>query len=139
MHSGPMRAAPFLAAGALVAGVALLADAVARGDASLALVVVFPVLTGSSAEFLGGTILLVAGIFALPFALAGPFEHVALEPADVPENAPKSGTSGGLLLVGPVPIFFGSWRGVSRRTRWVVALVGAAVTIGAIVALVLVG
>ncbi len=112
----------------LAAGVALVADAVLRGGATLALVVVFPVVSGGTAEFLLGAVLLFVGFATLPLALfpGSPDEDDA--PAGPPLRSvapPAEGSAGGgLILVGPIPIFFGGWKNVSRRTRWWVAAAG---------------
>lgn len=134
MRPQPRRAGPrisfrmrwvVLAAGAaLGAGVALVADAVLHGRAALSLVVIVPVVSGSSAEFFLGVVLLVTGVFLLPLSLWELGEEEPAPPSELPPPPASSG-AGGLVLVGPVPIFFGSWRNVSRRTRWLVALVGA--------------
>lgn len=115
---------------ALISGAALVVLSVVAGRATVSLVVIVPVVSGSSGEFLLGVVLLIAGLFSLPWA----FMDTATEasPPSASRGPPESsngsgGGTGGLVLVGPVPIFFGSWRGVSRRTRWIVALVGAAV------------
>lgn len=123
-----MRIASLAAVAVLLAGVVLVVDAVAHGRALVSLVLFVPVVSGASGEFLLGVVLLVAGIFLLPLTLWEPGEAEPLRPGEsvAPEPGPSSRSgAGGLLLVGPVPVFFGSWRGVSRRTRWVVALVGA--------------
>lgn len=133
-----MRRLLAAAVGVLLAGVALVALSVADGSASLALVLIFPVVTGSSPVFFAGVVLIVVGFLAIPFALAssgsperpessGPS---AREPAASP--APGSGF-GGLVLVGPVPIVFGSWKGVSRQTVVWLALAGAVLLIVALV------
>jgi uncharacterized membrane protein len=133
--AGPasVRARSAVPVALLVAGVALVADAVLRGGATVSLVVVVPVVSGDSAEFLLGIVALVAGFLSLPFLLGEAVDPgeptLASEPpsaAPVPSEGP---TTGGLVLVGPVPIFFGSWRNVSTRTRWAVALVGALVLV----------
>jgi uncharacterized membrane protein len=114
----------------LGAGVALIADAVVAGGATVAIVVIVPVLSGSSAEFLLGVALLVGAFFSLPFVLSTePPEAPALPSTAPPPPSVTSGgpTAGGLVLLGPVPIFFGSWRNVSARTRLWIALVGAVV------------
>lgn len=121
-----MRPVGFLAVAAFLAGIALVVLAVIDGRATVSLVVIVPVVTGASGEFLLGVVLIVVGMFALPWALAE--EREEDRPLPTPEAQPGSSpASGGLVLVGPVPIFFGSWRGVSRRTRWIVALVGTVV------------
>lgn len=121
-----MRPVGFLAVAAFLAGIVLVVLAVIDGRATVSLVVIVPVVTGASGEFLLGVVLIVVGMFALPWALAE--EREEDRPLPTPEAQPGSSpASGGLVLVGPVPIFFGSWRGVSRRTRWIVALVGTVV------------
>jgi len=130
-----VRAGRLVPVALLAAGAALIGDAVARGGASVALVVVVPVIFGASTEFLLGVLVLFFGFVTLPLALG--YSFVSEEPED---GAPHSHAEappeevGGLLLIGPVPLFFGRWGKVSRRTRWLAALAGAAllaVAIGA--------
>jgi uncharacterized membrane protein len=129
----------FGAAGLWVAGVALVALSVVEGGASVALIAIVPVITGSSVAFLLGVVLIVAGFFVLPFAL---WERADEEPSALPAggSAPPptggGGGVGGVVLVGPVPIVFGSWKRISRRTRWWLALAGAVVLTVVIVAFV---
>ena len=119
---------------ALVAGVGLVALSVVEGGANVALVVIIPVLSGSSLTFLLGVMLLIAGFLSLPFAIAAEWGE---EPTSLPssESAPTEGQGGvgGFVLVGPVPIVFGSWKGISRRARWWLALAGAVVLTVALV------
>ncbi|HXY47192.1 MAG TPA: DUF131 domain-containing protein [Thermoplasmata archaeon] len=119
-----MRAGGYVALAAIVAGAALIVDAVAEGRALVSLVVFIPVVSGSSAEFLLGVVLLAGGLVSLPWSLAGPPTSVVPPP---PERiATDAGAaSGGVVLIGPVPILFGSWRNLSARARWILALVGA--------------
>ena len=89
--------------------------------------------SGGSAEFLLGVVALVAGFLLVPLLSWGDTgieEPEASEPLTSPA-APSSAsaTTGGLVLVGPVPIFFGSWRNVSTRTRLWVAIAGALVLV----------
>jgi len=129
---------PFLAAVALwLAAVVLIVLSVWEGGATVSLVLIFPVVSGSSLAFLIGVGLLIAGFVALFFD----FVEGSVEP-EGPSSVPSSGASsgsggaGGFVLIGPVPIVFGSWRGISRRNRWLLALVGAvlliAVVLGAV-------
>jgi uncharacterized protein (TIGR00304 family) len=118
-----MRYFSVVALAALVAGVALVADAVVQARANLWLVVFVPVISGRSAEFLLGVVLLLVGLFLLPLSLWEPTEEELREPGATLAS-PSGNGAGGLVLVGPVPIFFGSWRNVSSRTRWIMALVG---------------
>ena len=127
-----MRAASLLPIALIVAGLALVALAVADGGASLALVVVLPVLYGRSLEFVAGVLLFVAGLFALPLAF-GPVAPAEAGPEE--DTAPSSGGSGGLVLIGPVPILWGSWKGVSPRTRVLLAVLGGAILAAAVVLL----
>ena len=125
----------------LLAGVGLVLVSVLRGGASVAIVVVVPVISGSSGTFLLGIALLIAGLLSLPLALAyDREENSSLEDSGGsarprPEGA---GGSGGFVLVGPVPIVFGSWKGISPRTRRLLALAGAILLIAAVVATVLI-
>ena len=120
----------------LLAGIALIAVSVARGGARVALVVVFPVVFGSSLAFLAGVLLLFVGFLTLPFAWAtGDEEFSPTSTAAERPSAPgSSGGVGGFVLVGPVPIVFGSWKGVSRHTRWALAAAGAVLLTAVVVA-----
>jgi uncharacterized protein (TIGR00304 family) len=120
--------------GLLAVGAALVVVALLEGGAQLALVVVVPVVFGGSLEFVLGVLLVVAGLFCLPLAFEG---DRSSDREEVPPAGPSaSAGSGGLVLIGPVPIFFGSWKGVATRTRVVVAVIGALVLVAAVVALV---
>ncbi len=119
----------------LLAGGALVADAVLRGGASVALVVVFPVFFGGSAEFFLGVVLLFFGVVTLPLAFGYSFETDTSEPSRPPHATAPPSEVGGLILVGPVPIFFGRWRGVSRRTRIAAAAAGGALLVLLVVVL----
>jgi uncharacterized membrane protein len=125
-----------LVPGALLGvGALLVVLAAIEGGAQFAVVVVIPVIFGRSWEFAVGVLLLVVGFVTLP---------LAFEPREAPiPSGPRpppsaSGGSGGLILIGPVPIFFGSWRGVSTRTRVAVAIVGAAILVALLVLVLLV-
>ena len=118
-----------------VLAIALLVDSVLRGGAHVALVVIVPVVSGQSGEFLLGVALLIAGFLALPWLLfeaeppEGPLEGHAGGMTSPPPRAPSTVGGGGLLLIGPVPILFGGWRNVSRRARWWLALAGGVMVV----------
>ncbi|MGA8275744.1 MAG: DUF131 domain-containing protein [Thermoplasmata archaeon] len=122
----------------LAAGMVLIVDAVVRGAASVALVAIIPVISGSSTEFLVGVVLLLVGFLSVPLAFLSfdqpPETGAALDPRARGET--PTGEVGGLLLVGPVPIFFGSWKSVSLRAKVAVAVVGAILLIVLVLALV---
>jgi uncharacterized membrane protein len=125
--------ARFLGPVSIVIGVVLLGEAVSTGGARLYLFLIIPVLTGTSAIFGASVIFLVLGFFLLPFAFAGE------EPPEPPEQRPSQGSptseeagSGGMVLLGPVPIFFGTWRQnppISYRWAVLLGVVLAAVAI----------
>ncbi len=115
-----MRGRALVPIALLAAGAALVAGALLEGGASLALVIVVPVLYGRSLAFVVGAVLIAVGCVTLPLAL-GPFEP-AEDEADA--TSPAARGDGGLVLIGPVPIFFGRWSGVPERARVIVAVVG---------------
>jgi len=107
----PWRA--YLSLVVTIAGIALLVDAVLRGTAQASIVLIVPVLSGSSPEFLIGTLLTFVGLVSL-FLSWGSVEM--FDAADGAEgSAPRSG---GVVLIGPVPIFFGEWKQMGRRGVW---------------------
>ena len=116
-------------------GSVLLVLAALQGGAQLAIVVFVPVIFGRSLEFVVGVLLVVAGLFTLPMA----FESNEEVAPSVPPGAGPSARegAGGLIQIGPVPIFFGSWRDVSTRTRVIAAIVGAVILAVVVLGLVL--
>ncbi len=132
-----MRALRLVPVLLLVAGAGLVVAAVASGTADVALLLVFPVVTGSSALFLLGVLLLVLGLVALPFAWAvGPGPEREPSPATARPSEP---TSGAVVLIGPFPFFFGAFRSVPRWARWAISLTGAAVVFLLVLAVLLFG
>ncbi len=136
---GPMNSsrAPLRLVGPLLlaGGVGLIVYAITTGSASVALWVVVPVVSGGSALFLAGVGLVLLGFLALPFGLGGGDEEPG-PPEPTAARGPAESGVGGLLLVGPVPIFFGSWKATPRWVRWTLALVaGLALVLLLIVAL----
>ena len=98
-------------------GIFLIAVSVATGEADLSLVVVFPVISGTGGVFLLGMLLTVAGLL-LGFALMviGKTEWADhQEPARTGESGlhhargeKREVRYGGVVLIGPIPIAFGS-------------------------------
>jgi uncharacterized protein (TIGR00304 family) len=133
-----MRYAALGSVAALIAGVALVAYSVAEGEASVFLLVVIPAVSGSSLPFVLGVALLIVGFFSLPFTLAMEWDEEPTSSLASPSNSPPptsaQGAAGGFVLIGPVPIVFGTWKGVSRRTRWLLAFAGGVLFTFAIVA-----
>jgi uncharacterized membrane protein len=122
----------------LLVGGGLVAYSVLNGTAHLYLLVVIPVVSGGSVGFLLGVLMLALGILLLPWSLLGPAEATTSEPrARGPAGSAPGETSGGVILVGPIPFFFGSWRGPSR-TRYLAAVAAGVVLLVVVVALFLV-
>src|SRR5487761_416346 len=117
---GPARVVPPVL-WALAVG--LIVDSILRGGASVWLLVVVPVVTGQSLEFLVGVALLLAGFLTLPWLFLEeepePSRGAAPPPSSSRAEPPSAaGGAGGVILVGPVPILFGSWGRISQRTKW---------------------
>lgn len=108
------------------AGVALILAAVAAGTADVSLFILFPVFTGTSPLFFTGVLLIVLSFF-VGFALImmGQLEairHAPEMPEDVeaeihggaiPESHKTRPDFAGLILIGPIPIAFGSNRSIA--------------------------
>jgi uncharacterized membrane protein len=128
----------FLGPLCLVIGAALLTDALATGGARLYLWLIFPVVTGTTLAFGLSVLFLVLGFLLLPFAFVGDTGRQGpAPPLPSPNSAPPTERedSGGLILIGPVPIFFGSWRRNSPISyRWAV-LVGVVLAVAAVLLL----
>jgi uncharacterized membrane protein len=122
----------------LLAGAILLAEAVATGGARVYLFLVIPVFTGTTLAFGLSAVLLVLGVFLIPLAFVREeaAETAAPNPsAPAPSAPPADRGSGGVILVGPIPIFFGSWRrNPPIPYRWAV-LLGALLAVVAILLL----
>jgi len=109
-----------LALASLLVGLGLIGYAIQSGSASLALFVIFPVISGSSLPFVLGVVLTVVGIVGLMLSLSVDAEFVLDEPSEEPDpNAPKtparSSAAGGVVLLGPIPIFFGAAKPAGRK------------------------
>jgi len=94
-----------------MAGVLTMALAVARGEASVYMVLIIPVIVGTGPLAFLGVFLVFAG-FLLTFLL-WPFRFEAEpEGQDIrpvsSEGAPPARRWGGVLFLGPIPVIFGS-------------------------------
>ena len=124
-----------------IGGMCLIAASVATGEAGLSLVVVIPVISGSGGAFLLGMLLVVSGL-VLGFILIAMRETEWAdqhEPARADENGLHHATRkkrgvryGGVVLIGPIPIAFGSDRRIAI-TMLVVGIIIAIVTLALII------
>ena len=117
------------------AGAGLIGLAVVEGDADVSLFLIFPVFSGSSGTFALGTALVLLG-FISGFALLalGQAEAFGTELQGTPSKDRSDGERsrpryGGVILIGPVPIAFGSDQKVAL----------AMLVIGIVLAIVLLG
>ncbi|MCI4348672.1 MAG: DUF131 domain-containing protein [Thermoplasmata archaeon] len=124
----------------LAAGISLIVYAIATGQAHLVLLVIIPAVTGSSLPFFLGLLLIVVG-FVLLFAQAAEFDGIAPPESRMTGGgalgSPKPTTErawGGVLLLGPFPIAFGSARPLRRWMYLALALVGSVALVGAVIA-----
>ena len=96
-----------------VSGLGLVAASIATGEAELSLLVVFPVVSGSGVLFLLGAILMIASFLTwfLWLATTG-HTPVHLDGGTAASRESTGGGTkyGGVVLIGPVPIAFGSTR-----------------------------
>lgn len=102
-----------------LAGCIFIAYSVATGEAEVSLVIVFPVFSGSGAVFLLGIVMIIASFFVgfglLATAPSGQSDESVPPPTKLqPLEQPKRRTRyGGVVLIGPIPIAFGSDRNLA--------------------------
>jgi len=113
-----MRRLTVLALIALIAGLALLAYSAATGEGQVVLFLIFPVFTGSGLASFAGMLLIMLGLFLGFLSVAGfalPATGAAPPPGAAAPAMPASPAKkfGGVVLLGPVPIVFGSDRRVT--------------------------
>jgi len=91
-------------------GVACISAAVATGGAEVDLVLIFPVFSGSSGLFLAGVGLIVLSFMVGFFIIATSGTEVLGETDKVVQRpaAERKSSYGGVVLIGPIPIAFGS-------------------------------
>jgi uncharacterized membrane protein len=117
-----------------LAGIVLAADAVLRGGATLSLIVIVPVVSGSSPELFAGVGLIFLGFLGWVLVSASRSADVVRTP-DVSTRDPSTAgdgesSMGGVVLIGPIPIFLGGYRPGSRRAQWAWVAAGVALTVG---------
>jgi len=127
---GLVRPLPVLAGSLVLAGVALLGYAAAIGQAQVVLVLIVPVVVGSGPWAFAGMLLLMTGFLAGFWAAAtrrgptgAPPPRIDEAPGPAPPRpaAPKQRVAG-FVLVGPIPIAFGSTKALAA-TMLLLALV----------------
>ncbi len=129
------------------AGVALILASVATGQADVRVFALFPVFSGTSSLFLIGVLLVVLSFLAgfavimkgesgEPRSSAGVPEPLDAQapPEDVSGGQKRRTEFGGLVLVGPIPIAFGSNRSIA-----ILMLIAGTVLVVALVVLALLG
>ena len=114
----------------IVAGIALIAIAVATGEADVSLFVIVPVFSGSSIVFLLA-ILLIISSFVVGFVLMAMEREGSEEEIQTGSDGASKGTLrpkmqyGGVVLLGPIPIAFGS----DKRIALIMLAVGVIIAI----------
>ena len=121
-----MRLSRLLSPALFVAGVAALAVAFLRNEATLSLVVIIPVISATGPWAFLGILLMVAGVFLFFLswtrtAEVGP-ETLPPAPPEASSPAPPSPPPrrwGGVVFLGPIPVVFGSDQKV---TTWMLVV-----------------
>lgn len=129
-----MRWLRWLGISAVVAGAILFVYGIYLDEVVVALVVIFPVLISDGAIGAAAMLLLVLGIMALVlsyFFVDGGEVGPSDRPGALDDGEERKMEFGGVVLIGPVPIIFGS----DRRTALIAA--GLAIMVLAIVILLL--
>lgn len=132
----PVGILRFLGPALLALGAASLAIALALGEATLSLVVIFPVITATGAWAFLGILFVVAGLFTTfllwPARILATAPPIAEPPQDpLPAGAVPTGRSrwGGVVFLGPFPIVFGS----DQRVTLLMLVIGLALLVGLMV------
>lgn len=107
-----------LGASLLVLGIAVLLVALAEGEANVALIVIIPVVYGGGPLLVLAILFIFAGFLLLSFA----FAH-RVEREGPPTDDEVKREFGGVVLIGPIPIVFGSARAL--RGTWALAALAA--------------
>jgi len=120
-------------------GIACIAAAVATGQAEVDLVVIFPVFSGSSGLFLLGIGLIVlsfvAGFAVLALSQGESAAGVVSDDRPQQQTVKKKTQFGGVVLIGPVPIAFGS----DKKMALAMLVIGIAMAIALVSILLMLG
>lgn len=107
-----MRPVQFVGPAVLVAGLATLALAVSRGEASVYLLLVIPAVVGTGPLAFLGILLVFVGLFLTSFLWSGkmrvPSGPDTAEPTGTSPAIPRPRRWGGVIFLGPLPLVFGS-------------------------------
>ncbi len=112
----PVKGLKWLALACLIGGIALLAYSASTGATEAGFFFIVPVVIGSGLEAFAGTLLIIAGLFLGMAHLATAYAPAPAEPAptaEPPEAAGPPVKTGGVVLLGPIPIVFGSDRKIT--------------------------
>ena len=117
-----MKGRMWVPVGVFLAGVACIVVAAATGEAEVQLFIIFPLISGTSWLFVLGVVLIAAS-FILGFVVAAsamqadeqasPHAPLVQQPGEVVGAPQKKSRYGGVVLIGPVPIVFGSDRNMA--------------------------
>lgn len=111
-----MRTLRALGLVSLLAGLGLLAYAATTGDVRVGLFLVVPYVVGTGIAPFLGTMLIMAGLVMVFVGGLPPMRGWERDPAERSEGSVRS-RSGGVVLLGPIPIVWGSDR---RILPWMV-------------------
>lgn len=136
-----MRGRIWIPVAMFAGGGALIAWAIAIGEAEVSLFLIFPVFSGSSGLFLLGTMLIVLSFIVGFISLAMGQAELQLSNQWRKDATDTRTTNilpkkefGGVVLIGPVPIAFGSTRALAILML-VVGIVTAIILLGILAAL----
>ncbi len=122
-----MRPFRILAAFMILAGAGLLVYGVVAGEMQVALLLIVPVIYGSSALGFLAIGLIIAGILVsmADFALSASAEGAEEALVDDDRARSKKAEFGGVILIGPIPIIFGA----DRRMTFLAIMVAVAILV----------